>query len=108
MPHRIGREGRRRADGEAMRRPANLSLAISILTFLVGCASGPRSATDCGHHFAGGSGLLGLLGAMGLSIGRPALIPTTRRRSWRIARLFHRSSQSPMLFSTRRTSLANP
>ena len=39
-----------------------LALAAGCLT---GCSHQPISASDCGRHFAGGSGLLGLAGAMG-------------------------------------------
>ena len=43
-----------------LRFAAGLSLAC-----LAGCAHQPLSASDCGRHFTGGSGLLGLAGAMG-------------------------------------------
>jgi hypothetical protein len=36
-----------------------------VLASLAGCAHTPRSAADCGRHFQGGSGLLGLAGSMG-------------------------------------------
>jgi hypothetical protein len=48
---------------------------IPTIALLVGCANSSQtrtaSATDCGFHFTGGSGLLGLLGAMG-AFDRPA------------------------------------
>jgi hypothetical protein len=40
---------------------AGLALAAA----LAGCSHAPRSASDCGRHYLGGSGLLGLAGAMG-------------------------------------------
>lgn len=36
-----------------------------ILASLAGCSHAPLSASDCGRQFQGGSGLLGLAGAMG-------------------------------------------
>jgi hypothetical protein len=48
---------------------------IPTIALLAGCASSPQpgtaSASDCGFHFTSGSGLLGLLGAMG-TFDRPA------------------------------------
>jgi hypothetical protein len=37
-------------------------LALAALT---GCSHAPRSSADCGWHYRGGAGLLGLAGAMG-------------------------------------------
>ena len=48
---------------------------VPTVALLTGCANAPQtraaSASDCGFHFAGGSGALGLLGAMG-AFDRPA------------------------------------
>jgi hypothetical protein len=48
---------------------------VAALVMLAGCAQSPQTtktaASDCGFHFTGGSGLLGLLGAMG-AFERPA------------------------------------
>jgi hypothetical protein len=41
------------------------------LAALAGCSHAPLSASDCGRHFTGGSGLLGLAGAVG-AFDRPA------------------------------------
>lgn len=42
---------------------------VPVVALLAGCANIPQSrtavASDCGFHFAGGSGMLGLFGAMG-------------------------------------------
>jgi hypothetical protein len=48
---------------------------IYVVVLLAGCAQSPQApttaASDCGFHFTGGSGLLGLLGATG-AFERPA------------------------------------
>jgi hypothetical protein len=38
---------------------------LALAGWLAGCSHAPLSATDCGRHFAGGSGLLGLIAAAG-------------------------------------------
>lgn len=51
-----------------MRTPSILLLSFIMLS---SCAPGPRSASDCGVQYRGGSGLLSLLAAMG-AFDRPA------------------------------------
>jgi len=46
-------------------------VVAALIGSLAACATGPRSAADCGQHFTSGSGLLGLMGAMG-AFDRPA------------------------------------
>jgi hypothetical protein len=38
---------------------------LTLAGWLAGCSHAPLSATDCGWHYRGGAGLLGLAGAMG-------------------------------------------
>jgi len=53
-------------------RAGRWALVVVLAAWLAGCADGPRSAADCGRHYAGGgSGLLGLLAAAG-AFDRPA------------------------------------
>jgi len=57
-----------------MLKPTILYVVLSV-ALLTGCANSPQTrtaaASDCGFHFTGGSGLLGLMGAMG-AFERPA------------------------------------
>jgi hypothetical protein len=64
----------KRASRRGMGKPSILWV-VPTVALLAGCANTaptPRTATsDCGFHFTGGSGALGLLGAMG-AFDRPA------------------------------------
>lgn len=60
----------RETEGWIERSCLILCAALIVIT-LAGCASGPRSASDCGYQFRAGTGLLGLLGATG-AFDRPA------------------------------------
>jgi len=74
-----------------MLKPSILWVVLAV-ALLAGCANTPQtraaSASDCGFHFTGGSGTLGLLGAMG-AFDRPAGAacrrPAFPSRRWRLA-----------------------
>ena len=47
------------------RRLGWFAAGLVLAGWLAGCSHAPRSASDCGRHFTGGSGLLGLVAAAG-------------------------------------------
>ena len=58
-----------------MLKPLILWAVFATVALLAGCANSPQTRTatnsDCGFHFTSGSGMLGVLGAMG-AFDRPA------------------------------------